>query len=79
MAMVIRVAYNNKDWGDACKTPGQDRLCFYCFKGILQIRKPEKDDLVCSGHCWEQHLRNDYKWGLYPKGRIFGSDRKSVV
>jgi len=76
MAMVIRVAYNNQDWRAPCKTPGQDRLCQECFKDILDIEAPKKDDVICSGHCWEQHLCNDYKWGCTPKGRVYGSRAK---
>ncbi|MDP2730630.1 MAG: hypothetical protein Q8O55_09100 [Dehalococcoidales bacterium] len=72
MAIVIRVAYNNKDWKARCEKPGQDSLCWYCFTHILDIQAPKYDDVECSGDCWEQHLRNDYKWGCTPKGRIFG-------
>lgn len=72
MAVVIRVVYNNQDWGAPCKTPGKDNLCWYCFMGILDIRSPKRDDAICSGHCWEQYLCNDYKWGCTPKGRVFG-------
>ena len=74
MAIVIRVAYNNKDWKDACDTPGKDNLCWYCFEGILQIKPPKKDDIQCSGDCWERRLCKDYKWGCTPKGRVYGSD-----
>lgn len=72
MGIVIRTLYNNQNWQAPCRTPGKDELCWYCFYGILQIQSPKKDDFICSGHCWEQHLRNDYKWGCTPKGRAFG-------
>jgi hypothetical protein len=74
MGIVIRVAYNNMDWKAPCDKPGQDDLCWYCFAGFLDIHPPKRDDAICSGHCWEQHLGNDYKWGCTPKGRIFGPD-----
>lgn len=72
MAIVIRTAYNNKDWKAPCDAPGKDPLCFYCFKGLLRIHEPDRSDIVCSGHCWEEHLCNDYKWGCPPRGRFFG-------
>ena len=72
MAIVIRTAYNNNDWKAPCDIPGKDPLCFYCFKGLLDINKPDPSDTVCSGQCWEQHLCNDYKWGCPPTGRFFG-------
>ena len=72
MAIVIRTAYNNKDWRGPCDTPGKDPLCFYCFKGLLAINKPKSDDIACSGGCWEQHICVDHKWGAPPRGRKFG-------
>lgn len=74
MAIVIRTAYNNKDWRGPCDTPGKDPLCFYCFKGLLDINEPDPSDIVCSGDCWDQHLCVDYKWGCPPRGRFFGPD-----
>lgn len=74
LAIVIRVAYNNKGWKDACDTPGKDDYCWCCFSGILQITPPKKDDIVCSGNCWERRLCIDYRWGCTPKGRVYGID-----
>jgi len=76
MAMLIRVLYNNQDWNAPCKTPGNDRLCQKCFDGILGIIPPKKDDVICTGHCWEQHLRINYRWGCTPKGRVYGPRAK---
>lgn len=74
MAIVIRVAYNNKDWKAACEAPGKDGLCWYCFAGFLAIKPPQRDDIICSGDCWERRLCKDYKWGCTPKGRVYGPD-----
>lgn len=74
MAMVVRVAYNNKGWKAPCDNPGKDDLCWHCFEGILQIKPPKKDDITCSGECWERRLRTEYRWGCTPKGRVYGSD-----
>lgn len=73
MAIVIRVAYNNQNWEEPCKTPGKDGLCWLCFEDILEIIPPKRTDEVCSGHCWEQHLCIEYRWGCTPKGRIYGN------
>ena len=74
MAIVFRVAYNNNNWDSPCKEPGKDKCCFMCFENILQIIPPNRNDLVCSGKCWEQRLRKEYKWGIHPKGRFYGSE-----
>lgn len=74
MAIVIRVAYNNKDWKGPCDTPWKDNLCWYCFEGQLQIKAPQVNDVVCSGDCWEKRLCTEYRWGCTPKGRVYGSD-----
>ena len=78
MSMVIRVLYNNQGWRAPCNTPGtrntpdRDSLCWLCFKGNVNIRMPSLNDEECSGHCWEQHICTEYRWGCAPKGRIFG-------
>lgn len=77
MSIVIRVAYNNKNWEAPCKTPGKDNLCWLCFKDILEIIQPKRTDEVCTGHCWEQHLCTEYKWGCTPKGRKYGDRTRS--
>jgi hypothetical protein len=74
MAIVIRVVYNNKDWKAPCDTPGKDDFCWYCFTGFLGIKPPRRDDIICSGDCWERRLCKDYKWGCTPKGRVYGPD-----
>lgn len=74
MAIVIRVAYNNRDWKGPCDAPGKANSCWYCFAGFLQIKPPRKDDIICSGDCWERRLCTDYKWGCTPKGRVYGPD-----
>jgi len=79
MAIVIRVAYNNLRWKESCKTPGKDNLCWYCFEDILDIISPKWTDEICSGHCWEQHLCVNYRWGCTPKGRKFGNRAYSGV
>jgi len=73
MGMVIRVLYNNQDWKSPCETPGKDIGCWHCFaSAFLGIDPPSQDDKECKGHCWEQHLCVEYKWGCTPKGRTFG-------
>lgn len=73
MGMVIRVLYNNQGWQDPCITPGKDIGCFNCFESeFLDIYAPSRDDEKCTGHCWEQHLCAEYKWGCTSKGRMFG-------
>lgn len=73
MSMIIRVLYNNQDWRSPCRTPGKDIGCWNCFvSAFLGIDPPSRDDEVCTGHCWEQHLCTEYKWGCTPKGRNFG-------
>jgi len=74
MAIVIRVAYNNKDWKGPCDTPGKDDFCRHCFTGFLEIKPPQRDDIICSGDCWERRLCKDYKWGCTPKGRVYGTN-----
>jgi len=73
MAIVLRVLYNNRDWQAPCTAPGKDNKCFLCFKDNVNIRKPSPSDSVCSGHCWEQHICKDFKWGCTPKGRVYGN------
>lgn len=73
MGMVIRVVYNNQGWQALCKTPGKDSSCWRCFQPGLAIRKPEPNDEVCSGDCWERRLRTEYRYGCIPKGRTYGS------
>lgn len=72
MAIVIRTAYNNKDWKGACDYPGKEPACWACFTGFLQLKRPEEDDVVCSGDCWERRICTDYRWGCTPKGRTYG-------
>ena len=79
MGIVIRVLYNNQGWQAPCKTPGtrntpnRDSLCWLCFRGNVNIRMPSLDNEDCDGHCWEQHICTEYRWGCTPKGKIFGS------
>lgn len=72
MAIVIRTAYNNSDWKGPCSYPGKDPLCWQCFTGSIQIRPPNKHDVVCSGDCWERRICTEYRWGCTPKGRMYG-------
>ncbi|MHA1835161.1 MAG: ribbon-helix-helix domain-containing protein [Candidatus Baldrarchaeia archaeon] len=72
MGMVFRVAYNNRSWEAPCDYPGKDPMCWYCFREVTDIIPPKRTDVVCQGHCWEQHLCTEYQWGCYPKGRKFG-------
>lgn len=74
MAMIVRVAWNNKDWKAACDEPGKDPFCWYCFQGLLQIEQPKKDDFICSGDCWERRLCKEYKWGANGQGKVFGKN-----
>jgi hypothetical protein len=73
MGIVIRTLYTNQDWQAPCKNPGKDSGCWLCFEDIVDIKPPSLSDEVCTGHCWEQHLCNEYKWGCTPKGRRFGN------
>jgi hypothetical protein len=74
VAIVIRVAWNNKSWKASCDTPGKDPFCWYCFRGVLQIEQPKKDDFICTGDCWESRLCKEFKWGCTAKGKVYGSD-----
>jgi len=71
MGIIIRTLYNNQDWKAPCKTPGKDRNCFACFSPQVAIQSPLPTDDVCTGHCWEQHLCTNYRWGCTPKGRKY--------
>ena len=73
MGIVIRTLYNNQNWQVPCKNPGKDSGCWRCFEDILDIKPPSLNDEKCTGHCWDQHLCNEYKWGCTPKGRRFGN------
>jgi|GEM_PF-2334280 len=74
MGLVIRVLYNNQFWQAPCTKPGADASCWQCFsEGNLEIERPSKADEICSGHCWEQHLCVDLRWGCTPQGRVYGS------
>lgn len=72
MGLVIRVLYNNQSWQAPCKQPGKDALCWLCFEDNVAIKAPLREDEICSGHCWEQYLCTQFRWGCTPKGRIFG-------
>ena len=72
MGMVIRTLYNNQDWRARCKHPYKDGGCWLCFEDNVDIRPPSRTDEICSGHCWEQHLCAEYRWGCIPKGATFG-------
>ena len=72
MAIVIRTAYNNNNWKGPCNNPGKDPLCRQCFWGSIQVKPPNKDDIICSGDCWERRICTEYKWGCTPKGRLYG-------
>jgi len=74
MAIIIRTAYNNKGWKGACDHPGKDPSCWICLTGFLGIDPPKKDDVICSGDCWERRICTEYKWGCTPKGRTYGID-----
>lgn len=73
MAMIIRVLYNNQDWQDRCQAPGKDSDCWQCYYPNVAIKPPKPYDEVCSGNCWEQRLRTEYRWGCTPHGRRYGS------
>jgi hypothetical protein len=74
MGIIIRVLYNNKDWKSPCTHPGMDTFCHKCFgEGNLDIKRPSKDDEICSGLCWERDLCTNYEWGCTPRGRSFGN------
>ncbi|MFA5367407.1 MAG: hypothetical protein WC333_05970 [Dehalococcoidia bacterium] len=79
MGIVFRVLYNNKDWKARCATPGKDDQCWLCFEDELEITMPKRDSEECTGHCWEQHLCVDYKWGCTPKGRKYGNRARPGV
>lgn len=72
MGMIIRVLYNNQDWQAPCKNPGKDGGCWLCFENNVNINPPSLEDEICKGHCWEQHLCTEYRWGCTPQGRMFG-------
>jgi hypothetical protein len=74
VAIVIRVAWNNMEWKAACDAPGKDPFCWYCFRGVLQIDQPKKDDFICTGECWERRLCKEFKWGCTAKGKVYGGD-----
>jgi hypothetical protein len=74
MAIIIRTAYNNKGWNGKCDYPGKDPLCWQCFTGDIRVHGPNKNDVVCSGDCWESRIYKDLKWGCTPKGRLYGPD-----
>lgn len=73
MGLIIRVLYNNQNWQAPCKKPGKDNLCWLCFENNVNIKQPNREDDECTGHCWEQHLCTEYRWGCTARGRIFGS------
>jgi hypothetical protein len=72
MGMVVRTLYNNQGWRAPCRHPNQDRGCWLCFEDNVAIQPPSRTDEKCSGHCWEQHLCAEYRWGCIPKGATFG-------
>jgi hypothetical protein len=78
-ALVLRTAYNNQDWKAPCNNPWKDSSCHFCFREIFDIEAPKKADDICSGHCLEQHLCVDLKWGCTPKGRIYGDNARTGV
>jgi hypothetical protein len=74
VGIVIRVLFNNQSWQAPCKRPGSDPLCWQCLTtSNLGIKTPGKEDEICTGHCWEQHICEEYRWGCNPRGKIFGS------
>ena len=78
MGIVIRTLYNNNNWSGPCDKPGDDPSCIPCFTSDVNIRPPKRDDVICSGHCWEQHLCTDYRWGCTPQGRTFAQAYKGM-
>lgn len=74
MGMVIRLLYNNQDWKSPCTHPGTGSLCHKCFADSnIDIKRPSKNDEICSGLCWERDLCTNFEWGCTPKGRKFGN------
>lgn len=75
MGIVIRTLYNNQGWKARCIKPYSDTLCHICCSENVHVNitPPSPGDPECSGHCWEENLCVDYRWGCTPAGRRFGS------
>jgi hypothetical protein len=63
MGMIIRVAFNNRDWKGKCTNVKDDKRFFKCSMEVVRTGyKIGKNGNCVSKACWEQHLCKKYRW-----------------
>ena|ERR1035437_7036726 len=80
-ALVIRTLYNNESWREPCKSPDQDKVCYFCIGNPLglNIKPPTPGCNPCDGKCWEQILCKEYFWGYVPIGNFWGKEAQPGI
>jgi hypothetical protein len=63
MGMIIRVAFNNRNWMGKCTNVKDDDRFFKCSKKVVATGyRVDKNGNCVSEDCWEQHLCKKYRW-----------------
>lgn len=63
MGIVIRVAFNDKDWKGACLHPLTDPMHYQCREHRVNVGPIKEDSMgFCTTKCWERELCNKYRW-----------------
>lgn len=76
MAMVIRVAFNNRNWASKCTNADRDGRLFKCREKVVDTGYKVDKNGNCLAECWESTLCKRYFWestvGNFDKERAKG-------
>lgn len=76
MGMVIRVAFNNKNWAGKCTNANRDRRLFKCRENVVNTGYKVDKNGNCLAECWESSLCTKFFWnsevGNFNKERAKG-------
>jgi hypothetical protein len=73
MGMIIRVAFNNRNWMGKCTNADRDPRLFKCREEVVATGyEIDKNGNCVSKVCWEQSLCKEYRW---KSGKNFDRNR----
>ncbi|MFB0559986.1 MAG: hypothetical protein ACETWM_01955 [Candidatus Lokiarchaeia archaeon] len=70
MDVIIRTAFNNKNWMDKCKNADNDPRLYKCQQKIVNVKFPDDRQFRIDNNgncaclwCYESTLCTEYRWG----------------
>lgn len=62
MAVIIRTAFNNRNWCSQCENADRDRRLIQCRESVVDTGYKVTKAGRCAAKCWEQSLCSKYAW-----------------